>query len=107
MPALSDNAKNSRSGRSAASVLPEPVGATRRTSDPFRISTSAVTCIGLSCRIPALAKSAFEIALVPCVALVHGKACSKDLHANKLISETCELGDVSSNYDWYKQEATL
>ncbi len=54
MPLLSAGLSASRTGSKAASVFPEPVGATTRTSEPSRIREIAATCIELSLTIPAL-----------------------------------------------------
>ena len=53
MPPLSLAPSDSRIGNRAASVLPDPVGATMRTCEPARISDSARVCISFIFEISA------------------------------------------------------
>src|SRR6266571_5360113 len=53
MPSRSPDPSDSRMGNSAASVLPDPVGATMRTCEPARISDSARACISFIFEISA------------------------------------------------------
>src|SRR5207302_8553735 len=89
IPGCSLSWTDSRTGNKAASVLPEPVGATIRRSTPARILAIAAVCIRLSVAIPALAKSSIS---VECSVLrdLEYKASGKEILLYKLIEGDCE-----------------
>src|SRR2546426_4674633 len=90
MPVLSDAARDSRTGSKAASVLPEPVGATMRTSEPARITAMAATCIGLSCEIPMLRSISVEVDSPALRICMRDKAFQKRVLRNKVVLKEAE-----------------
>ena len=70
---------DSRTGNKAASVFPDPVGATTMTSEPRRIAAIAAICIGLSCVIPAAARRSLDMDSTCLSVLFGGKAIQKVL----------------------------
>src|SRR6266480_5972114 len=89
IPSCSPSWRNPRTGNKAASVLPEPVGATIRRSTPARTLAIAAACIRLSVAIPALAKSPFSVES-SVLRDLDDKAGEKEILLYKLIDGDCE-----------------
>src|SRR2546421_10881342 len=89
IPSCSPSWRDPRTGNKAASVLPEPVGATIRRSTPTRILAIAAACIRLSVAIPALAKSSFGVES-SVLRDLDDKASGKEILLYKLIEGDCE-----------------
>ena len=89
IPSCSPFWRDPRTGNKAASVLPEPVGATIRRSTPARILAIAAVCIRLSVAIPAAAKSPFSIES-SVLRDLDDKASEKVTLPYKLIDGDCE-----------------
>src|SRR6267143_899528 len=84
MPRCSRWRIDSRAVSKEASVLPEPVGATMRRSEPFRIPAMAATCIELRWEMPALSSKSFWTASVGVPGLTADKACWNEMAPYKL-----------------------
>src|SRR6267143_1417426 len=94
MPNCSLPCIDSSTGNKAASVLPEPVGATTRMSAPSRIFAITAACIALSRAIPALAISSLAIDTLVSRDLVDDKIRQKEIPRYKLIPEHRECGSI-------------
>jgi len=84
MPFSLVDLSDSNTGSKAASVFPEPVGATIRMSEPPRIWVIATTCIGFSLTIPARSNRFAGINSVMFLILFLGKAFQEEVRRNKL-----------------------
>ena len=87
-PCPSIIARDSSTGNKAASVLPEPVGATTKTSEPSTIAALAESCIRFSWTISLFWSNCFEIDAFVGAGSFDGKPKRKVPRVNKVIPES-------------------